>query len=61
MQVWKDLTMMLQSLPLSKSRLNYLTRWFISLKFEDKKTLGLKLFQGLDKPDNGVIGESKGS
>ena len=24
---------------------NYLSRWFISLGFEDKKTLGLKLFQ----------------
>ena len=24
---------------------NYLSRWFISLKFEDKNTLGLKLFQ----------------
>ena len=47
MYVWKDLTMVLLSLPLSKSGLNYLSRWFISLKSEDflKKTLGLKLFQ----------------
>ena len=37
--------MVLLSLPLSKSGLNYLSRWFISLKSEDKKTLGLKLFQ----------------
>ena len=37
--------MVLLSLPLSKSGLNYLSRWFISLKFEDKETLGLKLFQ----------------
>ena len=37
--------MVLLSLPLSRSGLNYLNRWFISLKFEDKKTLGLKLFQ----------------
>ena len=33
------------SLPLPKSGLNYLSRRFISLKSEDKKTLGLKLFQ----------------
>ena len=26
----------------SRGGLNYLSRWFISLKFEDKKTLGLK-------------------
>ena len=36
---------MLLSLPLSNSGLNYLSRWFISLKSEDKKTLDLKLFQ----------------
>ena len=44
MEVWRDLTMVWLSLPLSKSGLNYLSRWFISLRFEDKKTLGLKLF-----------------
>ena len=48
--------MVLLSLPLSKRRLNYLSRRFISLKFEDKKTLGLKTVSGLDKRDNGVIG-----
>ena len=37
--------MVLLSLPLSKSGLNYLSRGFISLNFEDKRTLGLKLFQ----------------
>ena len=37
--------MVLLSLPLSKSGLNYLSKWFISLKSEDKKTRGLKLFQ----------------
>ena len=47
--------------PLSKSGLNYLSRWFISLKFEDKKNPGLKTVSGLDKPDNGVIGGRKGS
>ena len=47
--------MVLLSLPLSKSGLNYLSRWFISLKFEDKKNPGLKIVSGLDKPDNGVI------
>ena len=45
MQVWTDLAMVWLSLPLSKSGLNYLSRWFISLSFENKKTLGLKLFQ----------------
>ena len=45
MKVWTDLTMVLLSLPLSKSGLNYLSGGFISLKFEDKKTLGLKLFE----------------
>ena len=53
--------MVLLSLLLSKSGLNYLSRWFISLKFEDKKTLGLKNVSCLDKPDNGVIGVRKGS
>ena len=37
--------MVLLSLAPSKSGLSYLSRWLISLKFEDKKTLGLKLFQ----------------
>ena len=37
--------MVLLLLPLFKSGLNYLSRWFISLKSEDKKTLGSKLFQ----------------
>ena len=37
--------MVLLLLPLSKSGLNYLSRWLISLKYEDKKTLGSKLFQ----------------
>ena len=45
MKVWTDLIMVLPWLPLSKSGLNYLSRWFIPLKFEDKKTLGLKMFQ----------------
>ena len=53
--------MVLLSLSLSKNGLNYLSRWFISLKFDDKKTLGLKTVSGLDKPDNGVIGGKKGS
>ena len=53
--------MVLLSLPLSKSGLNYLSRWFISLKLEDKKNPGLKTVSGLDKPDNGVIGGRKGS
>ena len=53
--------MVLLLLPLSKSGLNYLRRWFISLKFEDKKIPGLKTVSGLDKPDNGVIGGRKGS
>ena len=53
--------MVLLLLPLSKSGLYYLSRWFISLKFEDKKIPGLKTVSGLDKPDNGVIGGSKGS
>ena len=34
-----------------------MSRWFISQKFEDP---GLKTVSGLDKPDNGVIGERKG-
>ena len=52
--------MVLLSLPLSKCGLNYLTRWFIPMNFEDKRTLhGLKTVAGLDKPDNGVIGGSK--
>ena len=37
--------MVLLSLPLSKNGLKYLSRCFISLKIEDKKTLGLKLLQ----------------
>ena len=45
MSVWTDLTTVLLSLPLSKSGLHYLSRWFISLKSEDKKTLRLKLLQ----------------
>ena len=53
--------MVLLSLPLSKSGLNSLSRWFISLTFEDKKNLGLKTVSGLDIPDNGVIGGRKGS
>ena len=53
--------MVLLSLPLSKSGLNSLSRWFISLTCEDKKNLGLKTVSGLDIPDNGVIGGSKGS
>ena len=53
--------MVLLSLPLSKSGLNYLSRWFISLKFEDKKYPGLKPVSGLNKPDNSVIGGRKGS
>ena len=53
--------MLLLSLSLSKSGLNYLSRWFISLTFEDKKTLGLKTVSGLDKPDNGVNGGREGS
>ena len=53
--------MVLLSLPLSKSGLNSLSRWFISLTFEDKKNPGLKTVSCLDKPDNGVIGGRKGS
>ena len=55
--------MVLLSLPLSKSGLNSLSRWFISLTFiiKDKKNPGLKTVSGLDKPDNGVIGGRKGS
>ena len=53
--------MVLLSLPLSKRGLSYLGRWFISLKFEDKKIPGLKTVLDLDKPDNSVIGGSKGS
>ena len=36
------------------SILNYLSRWFISLKFKDMKTHQLEAVAGLDKPDNGV-------
>ena len=50
---------MLLSLPLSKSGLNYLSRWFVSLKFEDKKTLGLKLFQVWTNPTTGLLVEEK--
>ena len=53
--------MVLLSLALSKSGLNFLSRWFISLTFEDKKNPGFKTASGLDKPDNGVIGGRKGS
>ena len=51
--------MVLLSLPLSKSGLNYLSRWFISLKLKDKKNADLKTVSGLDIPDNGVIGGRK--
>ena len=61
MKVWTDLTTVLLLLPLSKSGLKYLSRCFISLKVEDKKTLGFKTVAGLDKPDNGDIGGRKGS
>ena len=37
-----------------KIGLNYPSGWFISLKSEDTKTLGLKLNLGMDKLDNGV-------
>ena len=37
-----------------KIGLNYPSRWFISLKSEDTKILGLKLNLGMDKLDNGV-------
>ena len=40
--------------PCPKIGLNYLSGWFISLKSEDMKTLGLKLNLGMDKPDSGV-------
>ena len=53
--------MVLLSLRLSKGEPNYLSRWFISLKSEDKKTPGFTTVSGLDKPDNGVIGGRKGS
>ena len=43
---------------------NPVWRWFIYLKFEDTKTLGLKVniktVSGLDKPDSSVIGGGKG-
>ena len=55
------MTMVLLSLPLSKSGPNYLSRWFISLKSEDKKNPGLKTVSRLDKPDNGVSGERQDS
>ena len=42
-----------------KGGLNYFSKWFISPKFEDKKTL--KIVAGLDKSDIGVIGGRKGS
>ena len=45
MWVWIDLTTVLLSLLLSKKWVNDLSRWFISLEAEDKKTLGLKLLQ----------------
>ena len=43
---------------------NPVWRWFIYLKFEDTKTLGLKVniktVSGLDKPNSNVIGGGKG-
>ena len=44
-----------------KIGLNYPSGWFISLKSEETKTLGLKQNLGVDKLDNGVIGGRKRS
>ena len=50
---------MLLSLALSKSGLNYLSRWFISLNVEDKKTLGIKLLQVWTKLTTVLLVEGK--